>query len=123
MHRTIPKGIVGGFEFTVLQRKLIEWHERPWPGHMKGHGNIKESRGYWINNLLLLQELLVSHITFRDCCVSGAPSRTHFFLQPFSKYRKFPKISPGAYIFQRPFLRGLFLEGLIYGGKFARVSF
>ena len=43
-------------------------------------------------------------------------------------YRKIPKISPGAYIFQRPFLRGLFLEGLIfrrglyteiiYGGKF-----
>ena len=28
------------------------------------------------------------------------------------KYRKIPKISPGAYIFQRPFLRGLFLEGL-----------
>ena len=27
-------------------------------------------------------------------------------------YRKIPKISPGAYIFQRPFLRGLFLEGL-----------
>ena len=34
-------------------------------------------------------------------------------------YRKIPKISPGAYIFQRPFLRGLFLEGLIYGGIFA----
>ena len=30
-----------------------------------------------------------------------------------SKYRKVPKISPGAYIFQRPFLRGLFLEWLI----------
>ena len=29
------------------------------------------------------------------------------------------KISPGAYIFQRPFLRGLCLEGLIFGGKFA----
>ena len=39
----------------------------------------------------------------------------YFFLD----YRKIPKISPGAYIFQRPFLRGLFLEGLIYGGKFA----
>ena len=26
-------------------------------------------------------------------------------------YRKIPKISSGAYIFQRPFLRGLFLEG------------
>ena len=32
-------------------------------------------------------------------------------------YRKIPKISPGAYIFQRPFLKGLFMEGLIYGGK------
>ena len=35
------------------------------------------------------------------------------------KCRKIPKISTRAYIFQRPFLRGLFLEGLIYGGKFA----
>ena len=25
----IPKGIVGGFEFTVLQRSLKEWLERP----------------------------------------------------------------------------------------------
>ena len=31
-------------------------------------------------------------------------------------YCKLSKISPGAYIFQRPFLRGLFLEGLIFGG-------
>ena len=35
------------------------------------------------------------------------------------KYRKIPKISPGAYIFQSPFLRGLHLEGLIYEGKSA----
>ena len=35
------------------------------------------------------------------------------------KYGKIPKIIPRAYIFQGPFLRGLFLEGLIYGGKFA----
>ena len=44
------------------------------------------------------------------------------------QYRKIPKISPGAYIFQRPFLRGLCTEGnlrfkidwasLIVGGKF-----
>ena len=27
-------------------------------------------------------------------------------------YRKIPKISPGAYILQQPFSRGLFLEGL-----------
>ena len=42
----------------------------------------------------------------------------------FSIYRKIPKISPGAYIFQRPFLRGLFLRfktdraRLIVGSKF-----
>ena len=35
-------------------------------------------------------------------------------------YRKIPKISPGVYIFQRPFLRGLFLEGLIFGGAYIR---
>ena len=38
----------------------------------------------------------------------------------FMCYRKIPKISPGAYIFQRPFLRGLFLEGLIFGGAYLR---
>ena len=30
VHATIPKGIVGGFKFTVLQRNLKEWQERPW---------------------------------------------------------------------------------------------
>ena len=35
-------------------------------------------------------------------------------------YRKIPKISPGAYIFKRPFLRGLFLEGLIFGRAYLR---
>ena len=34
----------------------------------------------------------------------------------FFDYRQIPKISSRAYIFQRPFLRGLFLEGLMYGG-------
>ena len=29
VHATIPKVIVAGFEFTFLQSKLIEWHERP----------------------------------------------------------------------------------------------
>ena len=30
-------------------------------------------------------------------------------------YRKIPKISPGVYIFQRPFLKGL-----IFGGAYSR---
>ena len=34
------------------------------------------------------------------------------------EYRKIPKINPGTYIFQRPFLGGLFLEGLIFGGAY-----
>ena len=29
VHPTIPIGIVGGFEFTLLQRNLKEWQERP----------------------------------------------------------------------------------------------
>ena len=41
-------------------------------------------------------------------------------MRPLVIYRKIPKISPGAYIFQRPFLRGLFLEGLIFGGACLR---
>ena len=36
------------------------------------------------------------------------------------EYRKIPKISPGAYIFQRPFLRGLFLEGLVFGALLSK---
>ena len=35
-------------------------------------------------------------------------------------YRKIAKISPRSYIFQRPFLRGLFLDWLIFGGAYVR---
>ena len=34
---------------------------------------------------------------------------------PYINYRKIPKISPVAYIFQRPFLRSLFLEESLFG--------
>ena len=30
MHATTLTGVVGGFEFTVFQRNLKEWQERPW---------------------------------------------------------------------------------------------
>ena len=39
----------------------------------------------------------------------------NFFSTSIMLYPKIPKISPGAYVFQRPFLRGLFLEGRIFG--------
>ena len=35
-------------------------------------------------------------------------------------YGKIPKISPGAYIFQRAFLRGLCFEEFIFGGAYLR---
>ena len=41
---------------------------------------------------------------------------THLFISKRDIPGKIPKISPGSYIFQRPFLRGLFLDGLIFGG-------
>ena len=30
MHATTPKCIVGGLEFTIFQRHLEQWQERPW---------------------------------------------------------------------------------------------
>ena len=42
------------------------------------------------------------------------------YLSPNVAYRKIPRISPGSYIFQRPFWRGLFLDGLIFVGAYVR---
>ena len=74
-----------------------------------GGGNIRFS------HLLTLEvkkrSVLVTMHFIKDMCE---------FLPEASKYRKIPKISPGTYIFQRPFLRGLFLEGLIFGGAYLR---
>ena len=38
-------------------------------------------------------------------------------IQITTGYRKIPKISPGAYIFQRPFFSGLFWRGLSMEGN------
>ena len=57
MLATIAKGVVGGFEFTVLQRNLKERHESPWTSFVSAKGNVRDS------------VLIISHITFRDCCV------------------------------------------------------
>ena len=73
-------------------------------------------------------------VRLRDCShrscdtqLSCVSSMSSFLLLIISirflwKSRKIPKISPGAYMFQRPilggyFLRSLYSEGLIYGGK------
>ena len=64
VHAIIPEGIVGGFEFIVLQRHLREWHERLIDVCLR---MLKESDkscfdSYSVRN----SELIVSHITFRD---------------------------------------------------------
>ena len=43
MHATIPKGNVGDFESTVLQRNLKEWHGE---GGDEGGGGGGEPRAY-----------------------------------------------------------------------------
>ena len=43
-----------------------------------------------------------------------------FYFYYYFIYGRIPKISPRTYIFQRPFLRGLFFEGLIFGGAYLR---
>ena len=48
------------------------------------------------------------------------PQGTLGFKYEVNKYRKILKISLGAYIFQTPFLRRLFLEGLVFGGAYLR---
>ena len=68
--------------------------------------------------------LFWSHATTKPCTAPRRKGRLNKVLYreapprgpaPYPlKYCKIPKISPRAYIFQRPFLRGLFLEGPIF---------
>ena len=73
--------------------------------------------------------LFWSHATTTPWITPGGGGTQHSSIQGGStwgpipyplKYRKIPKISPGAYIFQRPFSRGLFLEGPILGKAYVR---
>ena len=67
VHATIPKGIVGGFEFTLLQRNLKEWHERPWTYVCECLRKATKlgSTATALGNSVLI----ISHITFRGCRV------------------------------------------------------
>ena len=65
VHATIPKSIVGSFEFTVLQRNLKEWHERSMDVCLRVLKESNKSRfdSYSVRNSVLI----ISHITFKDC--------------------------------------------------------
>ena len=70
---------------------------------LEGHSNDKR---YFTIKIAIAKEFETLH-------------KQNFMVINYASDRKIPKISPGAYIFQRPLLRGLFLEGLMLGGKFA----
>ena len=77
VHATIPKGIVGGFEFTLLQRNLKEWHERPWTYVCK---LLKESNKRKFDSCSVRNGvLIISHIALRDC-------RVHTFSDNLSRH-------------------------------------
>ena len=67
VHATIPKGIVEGFEFTVLQRNLKELARKAMKMCLRVLTESNQSRfdSYNVRNSVLI----ISHITFRDCRV------------------------------------------------------
>ena len=62
VHATIPKCIVGSFEFTLLQRDLKEWHEMPVEVclRMLNENNNRRIDSYNVRNSVLI----ITHITF-----------------------------------------------------------
>ena len=77
VHATIPKGIVGGFEFTVLQRNLKELARKAMKMCLRVLMESNKSRFDSYSR----QEQCNDHIPYY---LSGL-SRAHFFRQPFSK--------------------------------------
>ena len=76
VHATIPKGIVGVFEFTVLQRNLKEWHERPWT-YVLEERNKSRFNSYSVRNSISYW----SYAICRDCHVHIFPTT---FLELYS---------------------------------------
>ena len=75
VHVTMPKGIVGSSEFTVLQRNLKEWHVRMF-------GVLEESnKSIDSYSVRKCQEQCIDHIPYYPSGLSHA----HFFRHPFSK--------------------------------------
>ena len=77
VNATIPKGIVGGFEFSVLQRNLKELARKAMEMCFRV---LKESNKSRFDSYSR-QEQCIDHIPYY---LSGL-SRAHFFRQPFSK--------------------------------------
>ena len=77
VHATFPKGIVGGFEFSVLQRNLKELARKA----MEMCFRVLEESNKSRFDSYSRQEQCIDHIPYY---LSGL-SRAHFFRQPFWK--------------------------------------
>ena len=75
---TIPKGVLGGFEFTVLQRNLKELARKAMKMCLQVPTESNKSRFDSYSR----QEQYIAHILYYLCGLS----RTHLFRQPFSTY-------------------------------------
>ena len=74
---------------------------------------------YSISTILACLLSVGVRISQKKLCRMRACWRKWHLVSP-TLYLKIPKISPGACLFQRPFLRGLFLEEVIFGGAYQR---
>ena len=76
MHATIPKGIVGGFEFTVLQKNLKELAQKAMKMCLPV---LTEATKVGSTATVARNSVsIISHITFRDC-------RVHIFSDNLSQ--------------------------------------
>ena len=76
VHATIRRGIVGGFEFTVLKKKIGRIALATMDVCLRALKESSKTRfdSYSVRNSVLI----ISHITFRDC-------RVHIFPTTFFK--------------------------------------
>ena len=94
VHTTIPKGIVGCFEITVLHRNFRD-HRLCFP--VLKRSSKSRFYSYGVRNSVLI----ISHITFRDC-------RVHFFSDNLSRNSCIQNMDPWSMdLFVDPILAGL----------------
>ena len=94
--------------------------------HRKERLQISQTTNFESDLLKTNEDMAHKSRHFTDVCMTGSTNlppniqRSVNFRNFAKLYRKIPKISLRAYIFQRSFLRGLYLEGLIFGGTYVR---
>ena len=125
MSSTFPKGrtaTANQGDCTCVEQSPVDNLPQRW-GNLTRQSLLEQFKYFSVKNTpdIFLSYIIWIHLIFEDLNFYASLrgwhnlSRTTVKPQPFLSYRKIPRISPGAYIFQRPFLRGLHSEGLIYG--------